>query len=144
ANASCNVGGQPSDSTDSDCDCTGTDSPCDVCVTQPTDTTVNTSVDCGYIPACSLTVTKSCSTSSVSSAPQPIGGCPSPSGSVALLGNPFRPGGASFQITGLQGIDTCHLLGQSGFPPPPQVNRNFEFPCVLGVSYSKGTSLTNF
>ena len=60
ANQACNVNGQPPDETDSDCTCTGTSSPCDVCVTLPTDSTIDLTNDCGYIPSCPLTVTKSC------------------------------------------------------------------------------------
>lgn len=51
ANQSCNVGGQPSDETDSDCACTGTGD-CDVCVTLPNAShpnSVDNSIDCGYV-----------------------------------------------------------------------------------------------
>jgi hypothetical protein len=61
ANQSCNVGGQPSDASDSDCDCTTGDA-CGICVTLPTagGGSQDLTIDCGYIPACDLTVTKEC------------------------------------------------------------------------------------
>lgn len=59
ANANCNVGGQPPDSTDSDCECVGTETPCCVCVTLP-DNNTNLTIDCGYVQDCALSVTKSC------------------------------------------------------------------------------------
>jgi hypothetical protein len=52
ANQACNVGGQPADATDSDCNCLPGAGPCGVCVTLPTATGGNQdlTIDCGYIP----------------------------------------------------------------------------------------------
>jgi hypothetical protein len=62
---------------------------------------------------------------------------------VVLLGNPFTPTGANFQITALQGINDANPLGQSGFNP--QVNHDFEFQGSTGVSYDTGGGhLTDF
>ncbi len=52
ANQACNVGGQPSDETDSDCDCTGT-ADCNVCpVTLSSGHRNDLTIDCGYIGPC--------------------------------------------------------------------------------------------
>ncbi|HJT81847.1 MAG TPA: SdrD B-like domain-containing protein [Chthoniobacterales bacterium] len=58
ANQSCTGG----DEKDSDCECTdNTDgSVCCVCVTLPTNSSTNLTIDCGYIQNCALQVTKSC------------------------------------------------------------------------------------
>jgi len=62
---------------------------------------------------------------------------------VLLVGNPFVPTGANFQMFALQGIDSSTPTGKSGFSP--QVNRDFEFPDSIGVSYDQGNGqLTNF
>src|SRR4051794_7629717 len=61
------------------------------------------------------------------------------------LGNPYVPQGANFTVSGLQGIDSANLLGQSGFST--QVNQNFEFKGTLGVTYQKddkGGKLSDF
>jgi len=52
ANQGCNVGGEPPDAKDSDCDCDpfGTQN-CFVCVHLPVNT-VDLTIDCGYIPPC--------------------------------------------------------------------------------------------
>jgi hypothetical protein len=55
---------------------------------------------------------------------------------VLLVGNPFTPAGANFQIIGLQGINSSNPLGATGFEP--QVNNNFEFTPSIGVSYDQG------
>ena len=62
---------------------------------------------------------------------------------VVLLGSPFTPSGADYQIYALQGIDASNPTGKSGFNP--QVNRDFEFQGATGVSYDKGGGqLTDF
>jgi hypothetical protein len=58
ANQSCPTTG--GDASDSDCECTGADSPCCVCVVLPNDNITNLTIDCGYVQNCALTVTKSC------------------------------------------------------------------------------------
>ena len=60
ANQSCNVDGKPADETDSDCECTGTSSPCDICVNLSTDDSTDLTIDCGYVSPCALSVEKSC------------------------------------------------------------------------------------
>lgn len=55
---------------------------------------------------------------------------------VVLLGQPYTPTGANFSISALQGIDAANPMGKSGFSP--QVNKDFEFPNAIGVSYDKG------
>ena len=65
------------------------------------------------------------------------------SATVLQVGNPYTlPGSTGFQIFALQGIDASSPLGKTGFNP--QVNRNFEFPDSIGVSYEKNGALTNF
>jgi hypothetical protein len=62
--------------------------------------------------------------------------CPLQAG-VVRLGNPFIPAGATnFSIFALQGIDAGTPLGDTGVSP--QVNLNFEFPAVLGVTIDQG------
>jgi hypothetical protein len=61
---------------------------------------------------------------------------------VTLLGSPFRPAGASFEISAEQGINSSHPNGDSSFSP--QVNQDFEFPGSIGVSYQQGGKLTDF
>lgn len=62
---------------------------------------------------------------------------------VVVLGNPFTPTGANFQITALQGVTDATPLGASGVNP--QVNRDFEFQGSTGVSYDTGGGhLTDF
>lgn len=62
---------------------------------------------------------------------------------VVLLGNPFTPIGANYSIFALQGIDAANPQGTSGFSP--QVNKDFEFPDAIGVSYDRGGGqLTDF
>src|SRR4030095_10071202 len=48
AHQACNVGGKPSNETDSDCDCAAGGA-CGVCVTLPADNTVDLTIDCGYV-----------------------------------------------------------------------------------------------
>ncbi len=55
---------------------------------------------------------------------------------VTLQGNPFTPPDANYQIYALQGVDSSHPLGLTGFSP--QVNTDFEFTPSIGVSYDKG------
>jgi hypothetical protein len=64
------------------------------------------------------------------------------SSAVTLLGSPFRPAGASFQISAAQGINSSHPTGDNSFSP--QVNQDFEFPGSTGVSYQQGGKLTDF
>jgi len=59
-NPNCSVGGKPSSETDSNCLQSCGDLCC-VCVTLVGDHDSNLTIDCGYIPNCALTVTKSCS-----------------------------------------------------------------------------------
>ena len=63
---------------------------------------------------------------------------------VVLLGQPYNPGGdANYTISAVQGIDASNPLGKDGFSP--QVNRDFEMPGVIGVSYDTGGGkLTDF
>jgi hypothetical protein len=63
---------------------------------------------------------------------------------VMVVGNPYAPSpGDNFKIFALQGIDASSPQGKTGFSP--QVNRDFEFPDSIGVSYDKGGGqLTNF
>ena len=65
-----------------------------------------------------------------------LAGAGSTANAVVLLGNPYTPTGADYQITALQGIDASHPMGQSGFNP--QVNHDFEFDGSTGVSYDTG------
>jgi hypothetical protein len=53
---------------------------------------------------------------------------------VDRVGNPFVPAGANFSLTALQGIDGSPLGGTGS----PQVNRNFEFPDSIGVTFDQG------
>ncbi len=53
---------------------------------------------------------------------------------VDRLGTPFTPAGANFSIVALQGIDG----NPHGGTGSPQVNRNFEFPAVLGATIDQG------
>jgi hypothetical protein len=55
---------------------------------------------------------------------------------VVDVGNPFTPTGADFSIFALQGIDSSHSMGASGFSP--QVNQDFEFTPSIGVAYDTG------
>lgn len=56
---------------------------------------------------------------------------------VVILGQPYNPGGdANFTITAVQGIDSSNPTGKTGFNPA--VNKDFEFPNAIGVSYDKG------
>src|SRR4051812_29047611 len=65
------------------------------------------------------------------------------SSGVTLQGNPFRPTGANFTITAVQGISDANPQGVSGVSP--QVNRDFEFQGTTGVSYDTGGGhLTDF
>jgi hypothetical protein len=64
------------------------------------------------------------------------------SSATTLLGNPFRPTGADYEIYATQGIDASHPLGNNDFSP--QVNRGFEFPEGIGVSYQQNGHLTDF
>ena len=48
ANSVCNIGGKPSEETDSDCDCAA-GTACGVCVTLTTAKWIDMSVDCGYV-----------------------------------------------------------------------------------------------
>jgi hypothetical protein len=64
------------------------------------------------------------------------------SAQVTRLGSPFRPAGASYQISAVQGINASSPLGDGS--NAAQVNQNFEFPGSTGVTYSKGGSLTDF
>jgi hypothetical protein len=98
ANAACNVGGQPSDATDSDCACTGTTSPCDVCVTLPTNSSSDLTIDCGYIQTC----------------PPP---CVNPNLGLGTgaFGTVFQLGGGTVSITGpAGGIIGDVLIGPNG------------------------------
>ena len=62
---------------------------------------------------------------------------------VVDVGNPFTPAGADFSIFALQGIDSSHPMGASGFSP--QVNQDFEFTPSIGVAYDTGGGhLTDF
>lgn len=59
ANQACTVGGKPADETDSDCDCAG-DLDCGICVVLLTNSSVNLTIDCGYVsntPCVTLTKT---------------------------------------------------------------------------------------
>jgi hypothetical protein len=68
---------------------------------------------------------------------------PSANAVVTLLGNPFRPTGADFQIYASQAVDLSTGNGQSGVNP--QANLGVEFPDGIGISYDTGgKSLTNF
>lgn len=49
------------------------------------------------------------------------------------LGNPYRPAGANYTLTGIQGIDDAH---PSGTVSGAQVNRDFEFAPSIGVTYT--------
>ncbi|HST29541.1 MAG TPA: hypothetical protein VLK27_01735 [Chthoniobacterales bacterium] len=64
------------------------------------------------------------------------------SSAVTLLGSPFRPTGANFDISAVQGINASHPTGDSSFSP--QVNKDFEFPNTIGVSYQQNGQLTDF
>ena len=56
---------------------------------------------------------------------------------VVILGQPYNPGGdANFTISAVQGIDASNPMGKTGFNPA--VNKDFEFPNAIGVSYDKG------
>jgi hypothetical protein len=55
---------------------------------------------------------------------------------VTLEGNPFRPTGANYTLTAVQGINPSVPLGATGVSP--QVNRDFEFQGSTGVSYDTG------
>jgi hypothetical protein len=62
---------------------------------------------------------------------------------VTLLGQPFTPTGADFQIFALQGIDASHTFGDGSIAP--QVNVGFEFADGIGVTYSNASNqATNF
>lgn len=63
------------------------------------------------------------------------------SSAVTRLGNPFRPAGANFDITGIQGIDASTPLGTSN---GAQVNKDFEFTPSIGVTYTNNGKLTDF
>lgn len=65
-----------------------------------------------------------------------------PSSAVTRLGNPFRPAGANFNISAVQGIDAANPTGAN--TGSPQVNQDFEFPNTIGVTYDKGGQLTDF
>jgi hypothetical protein len=72
-----------------------------------------------------------------------VAGASSTANAVVLLGSSFTPTGANFQISSVQGIDASNPLGKSGFNS--QVNRDFEFPGAIGVSYDTGGGkLTDF
>jgi hypothetical protein len=72
-----------------------------------------------------------------------VAGAGSTANAVVLLGSPYTPTGANYQISAVQGVDASNPLGKSGFSP--QVNRDFEFQGATGVSYDNGSgTLTNF
>jgi hypothetical protein len=50
--ANCSSVGTPSTAFDSNCNCTGTTSPCDVCVNLPANNSSDLTIDCGYICPC--------------------------------------------------------------------------------------------
>ncbi len=54
-----------------------------------------------------------------------------------LRGQPYTPTGASFSMSAVQGINSSHPTGTSGFHP--QVNGDFEFQNSIGVSYEDST-----
>ena len=58
---------------------------------------------------------------------------------ITPAGTPLTFAGANFNIFALQDITTNPLAGTSAI-----VNRNFEFQDSIGVTYSKGASLTDF
>jgi hypothetical protein len=60
---------------------------------------------------------------------------------TTLLGSPFRPAGANFDISSVQGINSSSPTGTAG---GSQVNQGFEFPDGIGVSYNQGGKLTDF
>ena len=65
---------------------------------------------------------------------------------TTLLGNPFRPAGATYNIFARQGIDALHPNGDASFTFT-QVNKDFEAAGGLGVSYQANvasSTLTNF
>jgi len=66
----------------------------------------------------------------------------SSSAQTTLLGNPFRPAGASYTITSVQGVNSTTPGGTTG---SSQVNIGVEFPNGIGVSYTggKGPGLTD-
>lgn len=59
---------------------------------------------------------------------------------VDRVGNPLTLSGTNFSIFARQDIAPSSPLGTSA----PDVNRNFEFPDSIGVTYSVGTKLTDF
>ena len=111
ANQSCNVGGLPSDQTDSDCVCAGTED-CGICVTLPTDNSEDLSIDCGYVrppnpcPDCSdpdlgLGAAAGCTVLQLGAAKVsitgPAGGvvgdiCVAPNGTLSMSGDQYVTG----------------------------------------------------
>jgi hypothetical protein len=65
---------------------------------------------------------------------------------TTLLGNPFRPAGANYNIFARQGIDAAHPNGDPSFTFT-QVNSGFEIAGALGISYQANvasSTLTDF
>lgn len=118
-NNGCNIPGQSPSAVDSNCLSTCTDTTCCVCVTLPEDNTTNLTIDCGYIPNCALTVTKSCATPSPSATAGTFS-CSSmkPISSISMIWN----GSQTINIKAWRGQPGSVLLStQNGITPGQKV-----------------------